>query len=115
MRLTGRWSLREAKYCVTGYELELESVKYLVKKAKSLGIRTILNPSPVPNQAPDFWGFVDILVLNEVEVAHMLRLAGCPPAEQWEKNAALLPKYLWLPAGGYHFGGQRVLLFGPGR
>ncbi len=83
-------SLREAKYCVTGYELELESVKYLVKKAKSLGIRTVLNPSPVPNQAPDFWGFVDVLVLNEVEVAHILRLAGCPPAEQWEKNAALL-------------------------
>lgn len=83
-------SMREAKYCVTGYELDLESVKYLVKKAKSLGIRTVLNPSPVPNQMPDFWNLVDILVLNEVEVLHMLRLADRRPSEQWTENAVML-------------------------
>ena len=79
-------SMQTAKYCVTGYELETESVQYLIQKAKALGIMTVLNPSPVPDKKPDFWHLVDILVLNEVEVAHMLNLAGRCPSEKWKKT-----------------------------
>ena len=48
-------SMQSARYCVTGYELDVKSVEYLVRKARMLGIQTILNPSPVPNQKPGFW------------------------------------------------------------
>ena len=75
---------------MTGYELDVKSVEYLVRKARMLGIQTILNPSPVPNQKPGFWDCVDILVLNEVEAAHMLRLADGQPTEQWEETARKL-------------------------
>lgn len=83
-------SMQSARYCVTGYELDVKSVEYLVRKARMLGIQTILNPSPVPNQKPGFWDCVDILVLNEVEAAHMLRLADGQPTEQWEETARKL-------------------------
>ena len=36
-------SMQSARYCVTGYELDVKSVEYLVRKARMLGIQTILN------------------------------------------------------------------------
>ena len=51
---------------------------------------TVMNPSPVPQKRPDFWNYVDILVLNEVETAHMLRLADQSLQEDWVENARQL-------------------------
>lgn len=79
-----------AAYCVTGYELDPVSVEYIVKKAHAAGVRTVLNPSPVPKTRPSFWNSVDILVLNEVETLHMLGLAEVVPDECWGDNAAAL-------------------------
>lgn len=77
----------EAEYCVTGYEIAEESVRRVLRKAKERGITTLMNPSPVPQHRPDFWNDVDILVLNEVEIAHMLTLAEETPSEDWRRNA----------------------------
>lgn len=80
-------SFPEARYCVTGYELDRTSVHHILAKARELGIKTVLNPSPVPDQKPTDWDLVDILVLNETEARHMLQLAGisCGGAEEnWE-------------------------------
>lgn len=77
----------DAKYCITGYEIAEESVRCILQAAKAHGMTTIMNPSPVPKQRPDFWGDVDILVLNEVEIAHMLMLAGEDLSENWQENA----------------------------
>lgn len=82
-------AFREARYCVTGYELDRTSVHHILGKAKELGIKTVLNPSPVPDQKPTDWDLVDILVLNETEVRHMLQLAGIScrhAAENWEEE-----------------------------
>ena len=81
---------RQARYCVTGYELDPVSAEYLVREAHRRGMRTVMNPSPVPETAPTFWSSVDVLVLNEVETAHMLGLAGLTAAESWEENARAL-------------------------
>ena len=81
-----------AKYCVTGYELNPASVKEVLECCRGKGVLTILNPSPVPEEKPGFWSLVDILVLNEVEVVHMLNLAHAPVAEDWRENAETLRK-----------------------
>lgn len=83
----------DACYCVTGYELDRTSVHYILVKAKELGIKTVLNPSPVPDQKPTDWDLVDILVVNETEVRYMLDLAGvsCNDNEEnWENKLYLL-------------------------
>ena len=83
-------SYAQALYCITGYELDPESAEYIVQKAHQLGIQTVFNPSPVPETIPTFWDAVDILILNEVETLHMLRLANLSPAQDWEENARAL-------------------------
>lgn len=80
----------EAKYCITGYEIAEESVRGILRKAKAHGVTTLMNPSPVPDHRPDFWNDVDILVLNEVEIAYMLTLAKAAPTENWIDNAKLM-------------------------
>ncbi len=82
----------KAQYCVTGYELNPDSVHWILESARALGVKTILNPSPVPERKPDFWHLVDILVLNEVELSHMLSLAGRPVTEDWRENAENMQK-----------------------
>jgi ribokinase len=76
-------ALRVAQYCVTGYELDRGSVHEILRKSAELGIRTVLNPSPVPDQMPEDWNLVSLLVLNEVELCHMLTLAGVPFQNQF--------------------------------
>lgn len=83
---------KNAKYCVTGYELAENSVRIILEEAKKFGVRTILNPSPVPCKRPDFWNSIDILILNEVEAAHMLRLACAELSEDWKENALALQR-----------------------
>lgn len=80
----------KADYCITGYEIAEESVRQVVQTAREYGLVTVMNPSPVPQKRPDFWNYVDILVLNEVETAHMLRLADQPLQEDWVENARQL-------------------------
>ncbi len=82
----------KAKYCVTGYEIAEESVRRILRTAKEHGMTTLMNPSPVPDHRPDFWDDVDILVLNEVEIAHMLMLADETPSEDWQEDAQRMRK-----------------------
>ena len=63
---------RGAEYCVTGYELGDEGAEWVIQEAFERGIKTIVNPSPVPAEIPDCWDKVGILVLNEHEIASLL-------------------------------------------
>ena len=67
---------QNAKYLVTGYELDKESVHLVLQSGKEHGVKTILNASPVPNEQPDDWNLVDIIVVNEVETELILKLKG---------------------------------------
>ncbi len=49
-------SMQSARYCVTGYELDVKSVEYLVRKPECWGFKQFLNPSPVPNQKARLFG-----------------------------------------------------------
>lgn len=86
-------AMKSAMYCVTGYEINEGSVRHILRKARKLGIKTVVNPSPVPDFVPDYWGDISLLVLNEVELGRMLDLAGVEYEEgSWEKGARLLRK-----------------------
>lgn len=102
------YSFKGAQYCITGYELAEDSVRTILDRAGKSGVKTVLNPSPVPSQKPDFWGGVDVLILNEVEAVHMLDLANVEPAGDWMGNALALQKaygcqqiVITLGAGGF--------------
>ena len=53
---------------VTQLEIPLQTVGYALKKAKSLGLTTILNPAPADKGCIDFLGDVDIITPNESEL-----------------------------------------------
>ena len=74
-------AMKDALYCVTGYEINEKSVRHILRKARELGIKTVVNPSPIPDFVPDYWGDISLLILNEVEIARMLELAGIPGRE----------------------------------
>lgn len=65
----------DAQYVVSGYELKQVSADYALRKARQLGKKTALNPSPVPTQRPDF-SFVNLLFVNQHEATELLQVAG---------------------------------------
>lgn len=77
---------KDAQYCVTGYELGEDGVKHALFAASKRGIKTIVNPSPVPDSLPDYWHMADIVVLNEHELIRLLddenAVAGQEKTEQ---------------------------------
>jgi len=81
-------AMKDAQYCITGYEINEQSVRHILRKARELGIKTVVNPSPVPDYVPDYWGDISILILNEVEIGRMLDLAGVEYTPgNWEECA----------------------------
>ena len=83
-------AMKDALYCVTGYEINEKSVRHILRKARELGIKTVVNPSPIPDFVPDYWGDISLLILNEVEIARMLELAGVEFGGQRQKAAQSL-------------------------
>lgn len=77
-------ALTDSKLFITGFEvpelLALDAARY----AKSLGMITLLNPSPLPDKPMGQLDYVDYLVINEVEARYLLGYsqdyAGCPAA-----------------------------------
>ena len=81
-------AMKDAQYCITGYEINEQSVRHILRKARELGIKTVVNPSPVPDFVPDYWGDISILILNEVEIGRMLDLADVEYTQgDWEDCA----------------------------
>lgn len=94
---------------VTGFEIEERDALYAMDRAKECGMTAIINPSPVPaDHCPDL-SKADIVIVNEVEVCQLLKLAGMNCTEgRWEEATELLrSRYLCksviltLGAGGY--------------
>ena len=79
-----------AEYCVTGYELGEAGVKYTLFSAHKRGLKTIINPSPVPDVLPDYWDKADIVVLNEHELARLLDDKTAAVNEERIKESILL-------------------------
>ena len=61
-------------YFITQFEIELDIVKYGLKKAKSRGLITVVNPSPKKDNIKDMYPYIDYLILNETECESLTKL-----------------------------------------
>ncbi len=70
----GEGRIKAADILLTNFEIPLETSLYALKKAKELGLTTILNPAPAPTKAVDseLFTYVDILTPNETEARGLL-------------------------------------------
>ena len=66
---------KDAKYLVTGFEIPIETSLHAAKKGKELGMKVVLNPSPL-DEGTDLGdlSYVDMLFINETEAKIMLGL-----------------------------------------
>lgn len=99
----------KAQYAASGYELQAESANLALQKARAMGIKTALNPSPVPKERPDF-SFVDLLFVNEHEAAELLSLGGESAHQDPLKNTRRLKqlygcRQIVITLGGHGYAG----------
>lgn len=67
--------LKNAKIFITGFEIPVETALKGAKLAKELGMLTILNPAPAPDEHIESeMNFIDILIPNEPEAKSLLGL-----------------------------------------
>lgn len=67
-------------------EVPLYIVGYALRKARSIGMTTILNPAPAKELPDDFYYNVDIIVPNETETEI---LTGIKPNDEQSRRAAM--------------------------
>ncbi len=59
--------MKGTKYFVTGFEVPMKISLAGAKHAKELGMLTVLNPSPLPEEPMGTLEYIDYLFINEVE------------------------------------------------
>jgi len=60
-------AMKESTYFSTGFGMPEKKALYGARYAKSLGMKTILNASPLPDHEMGDLSYIDYLVINEVE------------------------------------------------
>ncbi len=63
--------LQGAAYVVLQFETPMAEVAQALQVARRVGCKTVLNPSPMQPLPADWWGAIDVLVVNESEVAQL--------------------------------------------
>jgi ribokinase len=74
--------------CVAQFEVPVQTIVAFFKHAKSRGAKTILNPAPAKGIADDLRGLIDIIILNETELASLTGLNVDPADSESLKTAA---------------------------
>lgn len=99
------WTLSEAEVCqeldrlqpaeffFTGLEIRPELAIAALRHAKSLGMKTVLNLSPVPKEPVGDLGFVDYLAVNEVEGAQLVGISDWHELTPEEITRRIRQKY----------------------
>lgn len=59
--------MKGSTYFVTGFEVPMQIALAGARHAKKLGMITVLNPSPLPEEPMDKLDYIDYLFINEVE------------------------------------------------
>lgn len=62
-------TLSPCSYVLLQLEIPVESVIAALKAARAVGAKTLLTPAPARELPDEIWQFVDILALNETELA----------------------------------------------
>lgn len=70
-------------------EVPLYIVAYALRKARSIGMTTVLNPAPAKELPPDFYYNVDVIIPNETETQ---MLTGINPKD-WDSELAAMKEF----------------------
>ena len=74
-------TMKGSSFFVTGFEIPMHIALDGAKHAKSLGMQTVLNPSPLPEEPMGSLDYIDYLFLNEVEGRYICGLSQNEPIE----------------------------------
>ncbi len=72
-------ALKGASLFLTGFEVPEQLALAAARYAKSLGMATLLNPSPLPGEPMGLIDYIDYLFINEVEGRYILDLPQDAP------------------------------------
>ena len=93
-----------AKLFITGFEIPVRIALEAAKLAKHLGMVTILNPAPAPDEPLGILDYIDILIPNESEAKSMAGVAAASDFNPSELLASIKEKYkvgtVIITAGG---------------
>lgn len=64
-------NMKDSSYLVTGFEIPMKIALAGAKHAKKLGMRTALNPSPLPEEPMGSLDYIDYLFINEIEARYL--------------------------------------------
>lgn len=67
------------------FENQIDAVKLMIKKAKSLGMYTILNPAPAKYIEPETYKYIDLMIVNQTETQILTSIY--PDSENSCRNA----------------------------
>lgn len=79
--------LSPAEFFITGFEIKEELVLPAAQKAKALGMKVVLNPSPLPKLTMGELPYVDYFVVNDIEAKKLL---GLPEEDRLDPQQACL-------------------------
>ncbi len=85
--------LSPAEFFITGFEIKEELVLPAAQKAKQLGMKVVLNPSPLPKLTMGELPYVDYFVVNDIEAKKLLGLPEDEPLDAKQACFALQDKY----------------------
>ncbi len=85
--------LSPAAFFITGFEIKEELVLPAAKKAKELGMKVVLNPSPLPRLTMGELPYVDYFVVNDIEAKKLLGMPEEGPLDAKQACLDLQKKY----------------------
>jgi len=88
-------AMRTARYFITGFAMPEHLALKAAQIAKSLGMITVLNPSPLPHSPMGDLDYIDYLVINEVEARVLAEV---------DEHAENYPEIADLVKAKYHCG-----------
>lgn len=85
--------LAPAEFFITGFEIKEELVLPAAKLAKELGMKVVLNPSPLPKRTLEAIPYADYLIVNDIEAKKLLGMEEDAPLNPRPVLQALQSKY----------------------
>lgn len=86
-------NFKGSKYFITGFEIPIPTALEGARLAKSLGMLTILNPAPAPQEPIGVLDYIDILIPNETEAMILAGFSVQDEVEPAELAKILREKY----------------------
>jgi ribokinase len=84
---------RDAKIFITGFEIPTRTALEGAKLAKQLGMYTILNPAPLPEEPIGDLEFIDAMIPNEIEARYLAGLNSNEDISPRDLAVVLRKKY----------------------